>query len=57
MLLTDFDQATGDYRRLVADVRSHDYHAAQTTSTAGHLAVLRAHATAARDGISDCSKV
>jgi hypothetical protein len=57
LLVTGFDQATGDYRRLVADVRSHDYHAAQTTSTAGHLAVLRAHAAAARSAISDCSKV
>jgi hypothetical protein len=56
-LLTGFGQATADYRRLVADVRSHHYRAAQTTSTAGHTAVLRAHAAAARNGISDCSKV
>jgi hypothetical protein len=57
VLLTEFDQATADYRRLVADVRSHNYRAAQATSTAGHAAVLRAHTAAARNSISDCSKV
>jgi hypothetical protein len=56
-LLTGFDQATADYRRLLADVRSHDYRAAKKTSTAGHTAVLRAHAAAARNGIIDCSTI
>jgi hypothetical protein len=57
VVLAGFDQATTDYRRLVAEVRLHHYRAAQTTSTAGHAAVLRAHAAAARNGIGDCSKV
>lgn len=57
VLLTGLDQATADYRRLVADVRSHDYRGAQKTSSAGHAAVLRAHAAAARNGINDCSKI
>jgi hypothetical protein len=57
VFLTGIDQANADYRRLVAEVRLHHYRAAQTTSTAGHAAVLRAHVAAARNGIADCSKV